>query len=83
MAKDVIVVVQRDALPTEKESLDILLVSTTGEYPVDTYRDVASVEAVYGLTAPAPMQKSFARRPPCSIRARPPLRKPFWTSSRL
>ena len=46
MAKDVIVVVQRDALPTEKESLDILLVSTTGEYPVDTYRDVASVEAV-------------------------------------
>ena len=40
MAKDVIVVVQRDALPSEKESLDILLVSTTGAYPVGTYRDV-------------------------------------------
>ena len=26
MAKDVIVVVQRDALPSEKESLDILLI---------------------------------------------------------
>lgn len=35
MAKDVIVVVQRDALPKDKESLDILLVSTTGAYPVD------------------------------------------------
>ena len=41
MAKDVIVVVQRDALPSTKESLDILLVSTTGAYPVKTYRDVA------------------------------------------
>lgn len=30
MAKDVIVVVKRDALPTTKESLDILLISTTG-----------------------------------------------------
>ena len=57
MAKDVIVVVQRDALPTEKESLDILLVSTTGEYPVDTYRDVASVEAVYGPDGPCPNAK--------------------------
>ena len=34
MAKDVIVVVQRDALPNEKESLDILIVSTTGKCPV-------------------------------------------------
>lgn len=57
MAKDVIVVVQRDALPTEKESLDILLVSTTGEYPVDTYRDVPSVEAVYGPDGPCPNAK--------------------------
>mgnify|MGYP000538524591 CR=1 FL=1 len=57
MAKDVIVVVQRDALPTEKESLDILLVSTTGAYPVDTYRDVASVEAVYGPDGPCPNAK--------------------------
>lgn len=57
MAKDVIVVVQRDALPTEKESLDILLVSTTGEYPVGTYRDVASVEAVYGPDGPCPNAK--------------------------
>lgn len=57
MAKDVIVVVQRDALPTEKESLDILLVSTTGEYPVGTYRDVASVEAVFGPDGPCPNSK--------------------------
>lgn len=57
MAKDVIVVVQRDALPNEKESLDILLVSTTGEYPVGTYRDVASVEAVYGPDGPCPNAK--------------------------
>lgn len=57
MAKDVIVVVQRDALPTEKESLDILLVSTTGAYPVDTYRDIASVEAVYGPDGPCPNAK--------------------------
>lgn len=57
MAKDVIVVVQRDALPSDKESLDILLVSTTGEYPVDTYRDIASVEAVYGPDGPCPNPK--------------------------
>lgn len=31
MAKDVIVVVQRDALPSEKESLDILLVCGQSE----------------------------------------------------
>lgn len=48
MAKDVIVVVKRDALPTTKESLDILLVSTTGAQPVRTYRDVESVKAVFG-----------------------------------
>lgn len=57
MAKDVIVVVQRDALPSEKESLDILLVSTAGEYAVDTYRDVASVEAVYGENGACPNAK--------------------------
>ena len=57
MAKDIIVVVQRDALPTEKESLDILLVSTTGEYPVNTYRDLASVEAVFGPDVPCPNSK--------------------------
>lgn len=57
MAKDVIVVVQRDALPVEKESLDILLVSTTGEYPVNTYRDLASVEAVFGPDGPCPNAK--------------------------
>lgn len=57
MAKDVIVVVQRDALPSDKESLDILLVSTTGEYPVKTYRDVPSVEAVYGPDGPCPNAK--------------------------
>ncbi len=54
MAKDVIVVVQRDALPNEKENLDILLVSTTGKYPVKVYRDVPSVEAVYGPDGPCP-----------------------------
>ena len=48
MAKDVVVVVQRDALPTEKESLDLLLISTTGDYPVGLYRDVESIEQVYG-----------------------------------
>lgn len=57
MAKDVIVVVQRDALPSDKESLDILLVSTTGAYPVGTYRDVSSVEAVYGPDGPCPNPK--------------------------
>jgi hypothetical protein len=57
MAKDVIVVVQRDALPNEKESLDILLVSTTGAYPVDTYRDIASVEAIYGSNGVCPNSK--------------------------
>ncbi len=57
MAKDVIVVVQRDALPKQKESLDILLISTTGEYPVNEYRDIASVEAVYGPDGPCPNAK--------------------------
>ena len=52
MAKDVIVVVQRDALPKDKESLDILLVSTTGAYPVQTYRDIESVKAVFGPDQP-------------------------------
>ena len=57
MAKDVIVVVQRDALPTEKESLDILLVSTTGSYPVGVYKDIDSVKAVYGPDGPCPNPK--------------------------
>lgn len=57
MAKDVIVVVQRDALPKQKESLDILLVSTGGAYPVDVYRDIASVEAIYGPDGPCPNAK--------------------------
>lgn len=57
MAKDVIVVVQRDALPKEKENLDILLISTTGEYPVDVYRDIETVEAVYGPDGPCPNPK--------------------------
>ena len=57
MAKDVIVVVQRDALPKQKESLDILLVSTTGACPVAVYRDVESVEAVFGADGAAPNAK--------------------------
>lgn len=57
MAKDVIVVVQRDALPKQKESLDILLVSTAGAYPVGVYRDIASVEAVYGSAGASPNAK--------------------------
>ena len=57
MAKDVIVVVQRDALPKQKESLDILLVSTTGAYPVGVYRDIESVEAVFGPKGPCPNAK--------------------------
>ena len=57
MAKDVIVVVQRDALPKEKENLDILLISTTGAQPVKTYRDVESVKAVFGEDGPAPNAK--------------------------
>ena len=69
MAKDVIVVVQRDALPSEKESLDILLVSTTGAYPVGTYRDVEKPCTARGGLAPT--QRSCARLPPCSIRAKP------------
>lgn len=58
MAKDVIVVVQRDALPTEKESLDILLVSTAGAVPVQVYRDIESVEAVFGETNPKIVRKA-------------------------
>lgn len=57
MAKDVIVVVQRDALPTRKDSLDILLVSTAGAYPVAVYRDIESVEAVYGPSGATPNAK--------------------------
>lgn len=57
MARDVIVVVQRNALPTEKESLDILFISTTGAQPVKVYRDVPSVEAVYGEDGPTPNAK--------------------------
>lgn len=57
MAKDVIVVVQRDALPKTKESLDILLVSTTGEQPVKVYRDMESVEAIFGPNGPTPNAK--------------------------
>ena len=57
MAKDVIVVVQRDAIPKQKESLDILLVSTAGDYPVGVYRDVPSVEAVFGSNGPCPNSK--------------------------
>lgn len=47
-SKDVIVVVQRDALPKTKETLDILLVSTTGACQVDTYRELDAVKAVFG-----------------------------------
>ena len=57
MAKDVIVVVQRDALPKERENLDILFISTTGAQPVGVYRDVAAVEAVFGEDGPAPNAK--------------------------
>lgn len=57
MAKDVIVVVQRDALPKTKESLDILLVSTTGAQPVGVYRDVAGVEKIYGEKGKTPNSK--------------------------
>lgn len=57
MARDVIVVVQRDALPTEKENLDILFISTTGAQPVKVYRDVPTVEAVYGENGSTPNAK--------------------------
>lgn len=57
MAKDVIVVVQRDALPKAKESLDILLVSTAGAHPVEVYRDIESVEAVFGPKGTSPNAK--------------------------
>ena len=54
MAKDVIVVVQRDALPKQNDSLDILLVSTAGACPVAVYRDIESVKAVYGPNGTTP-----------------------------
>ena len=57
MAKDVIVVVQRDTRPTAKESLDILLISTTGAQPVGVYRDVESVKAVFGPEGETPNAK--------------------------
>lgn len=56
-SRDVIVVVQRDALPKTKETLDILLVSTTGAVPVATYRDKDVVEAVFGKDGPHPNAK--------------------------
>ena len=55
--KDVIVVVQRDALPKEKENLDILLVSTTGAQPVKVYRDIEMVKAAFGPDGPCPNSK--------------------------
>lgn len=55
--KDVIVVVQRDALPKEKENLDILLVSTTGAQPVEVYRDIEVVKSVFGPDGPKPQRK--------------------------
>lgn len=61
MAKDVIVVVQRDAMPKEKESLDILLISTAGAYPVKEYRDIKSVEEVYGTEGVCPNPKIFRK----------------------
>lgn len=61
MAKDVIVVVQRDAMLSEKESLDILLVSTAGVYPVKEYRDIKSVEEVYGVNGVCPNPKIFRK----------------------
>lgn len=57
MAKDVIVVVQRDAMPKEKENLDILLISTTGAQPVKVYRDVPTVEAAFGKKGATPNAK--------------------------
>lgn len=57
MAKDVIVVVKRDAMPTTKESLDYLLISTTGAQPVKVYRDVESVKEVFGEKGPTPNAK--------------------------
>ncbi len=57
MAKDVVVVVQRDSLPSEKESLDLLLISTAGAYPVGLYRDVDSVEKIYGAYGVCPNAK--------------------------
>lgn len=57
MANDVIVVVQRDSLPKAKESLDILLVSTAGAHPVEVYRDIESVEAVFGPKGASPNAK--------------------------
>ena len=57
MARDVIVVVQRDALPKEKENLDILFISTTGAQPVKVYRDVPTVEAVFGENGATPNAK--------------------------
>jgi len=57
MARDVIVVVKRDAMPVEKENLDILFISTTGAQPVKVYRDVPTVEAVYGENGPTPNAK--------------------------
>ena len=56
-AKDVIVVVQRDAMPKEKENLDILFISTTGAQPVKVYRDVPTVEAVFGEKGTTPNAK--------------------------
>ena len=56
-SRDVIVVVQRDALPKTKETLDILLISTTGAVPVAVYRDVDMVEKVFGENGTCPNAK--------------------------
>lgn len=60
-SRDVIVVVQRDALPKTKETLDILLISTTGVCPVDTYRELEAVEAVFGDNGTHPNAKIFRK----------------------
>ncbi len=75
MAKDVVVVVQRDSLHSEKESLDLLLISTAGAYPVGVYRDIESVERITVQTGFALMLRLFVRQRRCLIKVRQRLPK--------
>jgi len=51
MAKDVVVVVNLDSMPNPAERLDILLVSTTGEKPIATYRSLDEILAAFPAQA--------------------------------
>ena len=47
MAKDVVVVVNLDTMPRPAEVLDILLISTEGAVPINTYRSLTDIQVAF------------------------------------